>query len=106
MAKVVAELGRGSMLSKMDIKSACRIVPIRPVDRLLLGMTWQEKVFVNTRLPFGLRSAPMIFTAIADALEWIIKHQRVQHLYRYLDDFITYESLGTMECSSNMQKMH
>ena len=36
----------------------------------------------------GLRSAPKIFTAVADALEWIIKQQGVQMLEHYLDNFI------------------
>ena len=27
-------------------------------------------VYIDTRLLFGLRSAPKIFTAVADALEW------------------------------------
>ena len=39
-------------------------------------------------LPFGLRSAPKIFTAVADAVEWIAKANGVEHLFHYLDDFL------------------
>ena len=105
VTKIVAGLGRGTMLGKMDIKSAYRIIPVRPVDRLLLGMSWQGSVFVDTKLPFGLRSAPLIFTAIADALEWIVKLQGVKYLFHYLDDFITCGSPGITECATNMQKL-
>ena len=55
--------------SKIDIKSAYRIVPVHPEDRPLLGMRWQGKIYVDATLPFGLRSAPKIFNALADAAQ-------------------------------------
>jgi len=39
-------------------------------------------------LPFGLRSAPKIFTALADVAEWIAKQAGVKRLMHYLDDFL------------------
>ena len=42
------------------------MVLIHPED--LLGMRWDGRIFVDKTLPFGLRSAPMIFSALADAL--------------------------------------
>ena len=39
-------------------------------------------------LPFGLRSAPKIFNAVADTLEWCLRDRGVRHRYHYLDDFI------------------
>ena len=38
-------------------------------------------------LPFGLQSAPKIFNAVADALEWCVKQEGVEFLFHYLDDF-------------------
>ena len=58
-------IGRGAMLAKFDIASAYRIIPVHPVDRLLLGMVWRDKLYVDGALPFGLRSAPKPFTALA-----------------------------------------
>ena len=43
---------------------------------------------MDTVLPFGLRSAPKIFTAVADVVEWIVKANGVEHLFHYLDDFL------------------
>ena len=54
--------------------SAYRNIPVHPGDRHLLGIQWQGKTFVDTCLPFGLRSAPKLFNAVADALEWMIIH--------------------------------
>ena len=63
-------------LAKINIKNACRIVPVHPEDNLLLGMVWDGGLYVDVVLPFGLRSAPKVFTALADALEWVIKKRR------------------------------
>ena len=52
-------------------------------------MHWEGQVYIDAALPFGLRSAPLIFTALADGLEWIIKQRGVSHLAHYLDNFIT-----------------
>ena len=65
----VLQSGRGALLAKMDIKQAYRNVPVHPDDRTLLGMSWKKEVFMDTTLPFGLRSAPLIFSALADALQ-------------------------------------
>jgi len=56
----VASYGEGALMIKVDIHNAYRIVPIHLADRWLMGMTWEEAVFVDTALPFGLRSAPKI----------------------------------------------
>ncbi len=50
-------------------------------------MRWKGKVFVDTVLPFGLRSAPKIFNALADAAQWIMGWEGIDVLH-YLDDFL------------------
>ena len=93
-------------MAKMDIKQAYRNIPVHPDDRPLLGMLWEDKVYIDCALPFGLRSAPLIFTAVADAMQWIMERRGIAHLFHYIDDFIT---LGTPEsavCSRNSTLMH
>jgi hypothetical protein len=83
-AQMVVRLGRGTLLAKLDIQSAYRIVPVHPADRALLGMRWRGKLYIDKVLPFGLRSAPKIFNAIADAIEWCMYNRGVnlcQHLF-------------------------
>ena len=60
----ILKLGRVALLAKMDLKQAYRNIPVLPEDRLLLGMCWEGKVYMDTALPFGLRSAPLIFTRL------------------------------------------
>ena len=44
LTEVVVQLGREAQLAKMDIKSAYRVAPVYPEDRLLLGVAWREQV--------------------------------------------------------------
>ena len=71
-ASKVAALGPGALLAKMDVRQAYRNVPVAPEDRTVLGLRWDNLIYIDQVLPFGLRSAPMIFSAIADTLLWIM----------------------------------
>ncbi len=91
-------------MAKFDIESAYRLVPVHPDDRLLLGMKWREFLYVDTSLPFGLRSAPKIFNAVADAIEWMMRRQGIGSSLHYLDDFIVFGSAGVSECQIALDK--
>lgn len=68
-------------------------------------MRWKEKLYVDMVLPFGLRSAPKIFSAVADAVEWIALEQGVSVLLHYLDDFLTIGKANSQECKNNLDKI-
>ncbi len=95
----VLHLGRGTQLVKMDLKDAYRIIPIHPNDQHLLGIRWQDQVYVDRSLPFGLRSAPKIFTAFADMTAWAIHYRGVQFVMHYLDDFLLFGAPGSTEAT-------
>jgi len=105
IAARVASMGQGTQLAKMDIKQAYRMIPVHPCDRRLLGMRWRDGVFVDKTLPFGLRSAPLIFTAVADALQWAMEERGVTFTEHYIDDFITLGAPDSDECARNVQLM-
>ena len=69
----IMSLGWGTLLAKFNVESAYRIIPVHPNDRYLLGMQWEGNYFVEMALPFGLRSAPYIFSSVADLAEWVLK---------------------------------
>ena len=48
----------------------------------------------RTSLPFGLRSAPKIFTAVADAVAWSLHCSGIEHQIHYLDDFLFFAAPG------------
>ena len=100
-AAYVYEAGRGTLLAKLDIKSAYRNIPVHPGDRHLLGIQWKGKTYVDTCLPFGLRSVPKLFNAVADALEWVIVNEggsQVEFVIHYLDDFLFGGRPGSEAC--------
>ncbi len=99
----VLKVGRGAELAKADVKKAYRNVPVHPDDRWLLGMEWQGTTFVDGTLPFGLRSAPLLFTALGDALEWVAKAHGAGWLRHYIDDFVTVGAPGTGECARSLR---
>lgn len=70
--KFIIRLGCGTHLIKVDLKSAYRVVQIHPQDRHLFNICRDEHVYVDQALPFGLRSAPLLLKAVADAIGWAL----------------------------------
>jgi len=55
-----------------------------------LGICWRNQFYVDTCLPFSLRSAPYLFNQLSIAIHWILQHSYgVQYLLHCLDDFFT-----------------
>ena len=94
--------GRNTLLAKVDIRSAYRNVTIHPDDRWLLGMSWDGSLFVDTVLPFRLRSAPKIFTAVVDAVEGIARRKGVKFVVHYLDDYLIIGAPHSEECGQSL----
>ncbi len=103
VARRVLEVGRGAELVKADVKAAYRNVPVHPKDRWLLGMRWEGEVYVDGTLPFGLRSAPLIFTALGDAIQWIAERKGAKWVRHYVDDFVAVGAAGSGECERSLQ---
>lgn len=85
---MIQALGRGTKLVKIDLKDAYRLVPVHPDDYPLLGVCWDGDTYLDRALPFGLRSAPKIFSAVADFLAWVLHCHGIAHQLHYLDDFL------------------
>ena len=77
---------------------------MHPDDRGLLGMSWQGQVYVDVdaTLPFGLWSAPLMFTALGYAVEWIAKARGVGWLCHYIDDFVAVGVPRSLECRATL----
>ena len=87
--KMIKQLGRGCFLAKTDIKSAFRIIPLRPSDYDLAGMFWQGKYYYDRVMPFGCASSCRTFEMFSTAIEWVAKkHLQIPHLIHILDDYL------------------
>ena len=73
---IVAMLGRGSLLAKMDIKQAYRMVPLHPDDRVFARHAVGERCLRRQGPPIWLKVSPINFlsssrcAAIYDAEKW------------------------------------
>jgi len=68
---LILKAGKGSFLVKADIKEAYKMIKVHPQDCHLLSVKWENSIQV---LPFGLRPVPKIFSAVADAIQWILQN--------------------------------
>ena len=68
-------------------------------------MKWNDQVYIDRQLPFGLRSTPALFNSYADTLEWIIRSSGVDHILHYLDDFLVLGPPGSGVCHAALDRM-
>ena len=102
-SQIISQLGAGTQLAKPDLKDAYRIVPVHLGDRPLLGMQWKKTLYVDMVLPFGLRSAPKIFSAVADGLMWIMHSNGALPSLHYLDDYLLLGRPATNDCGEALR---
>ena len=57
---------------------------------------------MDKALPFGLRSAPKIYTAVADAMQWILGKEGVDVIH-YLDDFFMVGAPNSGQCEHSLR---
>lgn len=80
----------GGFWTKFDLKSGYHHIDVFPAHQTFLGFSWTfpggvRRYFAYTVLPFGLTSAPWVFTKV---LRSLVKYWRSRDLYivLYLDD--------------------
>ena len=64
-----------------------------------------DNCFVDCQLPFGLASAPVIFSALGEALEWILRQRGVRAVIHYIDNFQLFSSPASSECQDALSIM-
>ena len=62
-------------------------------------MKWQDQIYVDTTLQFGLHSVPKIFNAVVDGLAWVLQSEGVRLILHYLVDFLVLGPPDTDECA-------
>ena len=102
----ILKLRKGTLLAKIDIQSAFRLLPVHLKDCHLLSMSWTDGIFIDTCLLFGLRSALKLFNVMTDLLAWILQQQGVTELVHYLDGFLTIGFLMSFRCQQNLDTIN
>ena len=93
----VLELGKGSLIYKIDISRAFRHIKIDPRDYNLLGLKF-DSYYIDTCLPFGFRHGSAIFQGVSDAIRYMMLHKGY-HVTNYIDDIIGQATLSQAEAS-------
>lgn len=84
--------GRGCSMTKIDVKAAYKLVPVRYEDWCLLGFRWRGKYYYERTLPFGLKSSCRQWEAYATALHHsLIDEVGIPSVVHYVDDFLFVE---------------
>ena len=86
---LLTSVGKGCFISKADIESAFRIIPIHPTNYHLLGFSFDGDYYFDKCLPMGCSTSCKIFEQFSCALQWILQTRfHVTHMSHILDDFI------------------
>ena len=96
--------GQDALISKIDIKAAFHLIPVPAADWAHLGICWQGQFYVDTCLPFGLRSAPAPSTTTLrhSTGSWPTTMAQLLH---YQDDFPLVDPPGQGTCLEAMSRM-
>ena len=87
---LVFRMGRGCYLTKIDIKHAYRLLPVRKEDWPLLVYYWKGFYYVDYVLPFGGRSSACLFNSFADLVCWVLNEKFQLLIIHYSDDFLMF----------------
>lgn len=92
-------LQKGMWLCKIDFKDAYFAVPVDAQHRKFLQFQWKGKTFQYKCLPFGLSTAPYVFTKLTKPLVSILREEGIK-LIIFLDDVLLMaESESETKCS-------
>ena len=80
-------LRKDDYLVKVDLKDAYLTVPIWEKHQKYLRFLWRDSLLEFACLPFGLASAPRVFTKLLKPVLSVLR-QRGIRLIAYLDDFL------------------
>ena len=72
---------------KRDLKSVFRFISINPYNHWLFIYKWNERIYIELFLSFGLRITPLIFNLFNEIIHWIMQ-LKGYNLCHYIDDFL------------------
>ena len=92
----------GDWTASIDLKDAYFHVPINRRFRRFLRFGWKGKLYQFLVLPFGLCTAPLVFTMVTKPLKAFLQSLGIRSIW-YLDDVLIIAS-SLEECLRNVQE--
>ena len=87
LGNICSLLKQGGFMIKIDLQDAYMSVPVAPKSRSLLVFIFDGKIYRFKVMPFGLNSAPRIFTKLFKPILRLLRSQGML-LIIYLDDIL------------------
>ena len=78
---------RASLIPGRDLSDVYHHIPIHPNSRKYLRLCHRSQVFKFTSLPFGLATAPQVFTMIVKKVKLMALTRGIR-LHQYLDNWL------------------
>lgn len=102
---ILRKFGHGALMSKTDIKSAFRLLPIHPDGFNSLGFYFDGAYYFDKCLPMGYTLSCHYFESFSTFINWIIDKEisNVESLH-YLDDFLFVGKSGSEDCLRALEK--
>ena len=92
LVDMVRKTGTGAWMAKVDLQSAYTHVLVNPKFWRFLGFHLDtpsgREYYIETSLPFGLRSSCRLFSEFSGIVSWIAHRRGIQQLFYLLDDFV------------------
>ena len=86
-SSVLSSVEKGDYAFKIDLQDAYFHVPIHPNSRKYLGFAFENRVYQFQVLPFGLNTAPQVFTRLGHTVTAYLHRQGIS-VIPYLDDWL------------------
>jgi len=103
----ICESGPKSLMGRMDISSAFRLLIINPSDFELFGFKFRNLFFFDKCLPMGCSVSCCLFEKFANFLEWIVRERSHSNsTEHYLDDFFFVGKSCSNICFELMSTFH
>ena len=80
-------LRKGDFMAKIDLMDAYFTVPVWRSHQKFLRFVWKETMYEFACLPFGLASAPRVFTKLMKPVVGLLRQLGIR-LIIYLDDML------------------
>ncbi|XP_078506932.1 uncharacterized protein LOC144767313 [Lissotriton helveticus] len=100
LQQILPLLNQGDFLATLDLKDAYFHIPLHPSHRKYLRFTIQGRHYQFKVLPFGVTTAPRVFTKCLATVAAHLRRQNI-HVYPYLDDWLV-QAKSEHQCAADM----
>lgn len=102
VAHLIRRAGVCSLIAKVDIQNAFRIMPIPPSCIPLFGFFWRNKFYFDKYLPMGCSISCTLFERFSSAIQFALLSKVSFSVSHILDDFIFISPANSILCQKQL----